>query len=253
MTDLSWLVARPIAHRGYHDAAAGVIENTPSAVAAAVERGFSIEVDLQETADGRALVFHDHTLDRLAEAQGPVVARSAAELVRVPMRTGSDRLWLLEDLFDLVDGRVTLVVEIKTLMTRAGQQDFVRRIADLGRAYKGPVAFKSFDPDMVGQLRAHAPDLVRGQVADATPNEHEYRRMTRMDRFIQRHLLHAVRTRPHFVSYCFRDLPAPGPAVLRALFGRPVMAWTVRSPADRAQALRHADQIVFEGFDPDAS
>ena len=52
MAGLDWLIARPIAHRGLHDEARGIIENTPSAIAAAVAADYAIEIDLQVTADG---------------------------------------------------------------------------------------------------------------------------------------------------------------------------------------------------------
>ena len=67
MPGLDWLTARPIAHRGLHDAAAGVIENTPSAFAAAIAGDYGIECDLQISADGEAMVHHDDALGRLTE------------------------------------------------------------------------------------------------------------------------------------------------------------------------------------------
>ncbi|MDJ0929890.1 glycerophosphodiester phosphodiesterase family protein [Breoghania sp.] len=84
MSAPDWLTARPIAHRGLHDASAGRIENSPNAVAAALERGFAIEVDLQETADQGAVVFHNDNLDRLTRETGPVRTRTLAELVTIP-------------------------------------------------------------------------------------------------------------------------------------------------------------------------
>jgi glycerophosphoryl diester phosphodiesterase len=52
---LDWLTARPIAHRGLHDAAHGIVENTAAAVRAAVAGNYGIEVDLQISADGEAM------------------------------------------------------------------------------------------------------------------------------------------------------------------------------------------------------
>ncbi|MEH0072277.1 glycerophosphodiester phosphodiesterase family protein [Pannonibacter sp. Pt2-lr] len=251
MTDHSWIVSRPIAHRGFHTASAGIMENSPTAIAEAMTRNYAIEVDVQETADGRALVFHDDDLDRLAEGTGPVLARTAAELTAIRMQKGTDRLWLLEELLEQVNGKVTLVVEIKSLMKPDAQADFVRHVADRVRGYKGPLVLKSFDPDMLSVLREHAPEIPRGIVADSTPNKGEYRQLTRMQRFIHRHLLHAPRTKPHFISYHYKDLPMMGPSILRKFFGLPIMTWTVRDPADRERALAFADQIIFEGFDTD--
>ncbi|WP_417671436.1 glycerophosphodiester phosphodiesterase family protein [Roseibium sp.] len=251
MTDVSAFLARPIAHRGYHDASTGCIENTPSAVSAAVAHNFAIEVDVQETADGEALVFHDYTLDRLAQGAGPVITMTSGELVRIPMQTGTDNLWLLSDLFDLIAGKVPLVIEIKSRLKPGAQADFVRRVVDQLAAYDGPACIKSFDPDMLSVARAHNPAVLRGIVADAARPEGDFARFTRMDRFILRHMLHIPRTRPHFISYGIRDLPSLAPSLWRKLFGLPVMTWTVRTEDQRHRASIYADQIVFEGFDPD--
>ncbi|MEM8744571.1 MAG: glycerophosphodiester phosphodiesterase family protein, partial [Pseudomonadota bacterium] len=82
MTDLNWLI-RPTAHRGLHDATKGIIENTPSAVQAAIDAGYAIEVDIQPASEGQAVVFHDATLDRLTHGAGNVVERTTAQLKRV--------------------------------------------------------------------------------------------------------------------------------------------------------------------------
>lgn len=249
--DLEAVFARPIAHRGYHNTDDGIIENTPSAIQQAVDRNFSIEVDVQETADGEALVFHDYTLDRLTEGTGRVIEQQACDLLGTHMKTGTDRLWLLRDLFDLVDGKVPLVIEIKSLLRRDAQGAFVRHVADQVADYKGPACIKSFDPDMLSIARTHRPHVLRGIVADGAEPGPEYARFSRVDRFILRHILHAPRTRPHFISYGVRDLPRAGPGFLRSVFKVPLMCWTVRTREQRETAQRHADQIVFEGFDPD--
>src|SRR5947199_9689840 len=76
----NWLTARPVAHRGLHDRARGVIENMPAAGAAAVAKNFAIECDIQLSADGEAMVHHDDTLDRLTEGSGTLNGRTSAEL-----------------------------------------------------------------------------------------------------------------------------------------------------------------------------
>lgn len=245
------IFARPVAHRGYHDADNGIIENTPSAVHAAVDKNFGIEIDIQETADGEALVFHDYTLDRLADGKGKVIEQTSADLVQLAMQTGTDKLWLLKDLFDLVGGKVPLVVEIKSLMRRDAQGDFVRHVVDQVAAYNGPICIKTFDPDMLSIAKGHNKSVIRGIVADAARPGPNYARYSRTDRFILRHLLHMPRTAPHFISYSVKDLPQIGPTVMRGLFKTPVMAWTVRTTEQRETASRYADQMVFEGFDPD--
>ncbi len=103
-----WLTARPIAHRGLHDAAAGVIENTPSAFRAAIDGGYGIECDLQISADGEAMVHHDDALGRLTDGAGRLDAMTAAALKRVAFKATADRMLTLGELCDLVAGRTTL-------------------------------------------------------------------------------------------------------------------------------------------------
>src|SRR5439155_6992976 len=114
MTGLDWLIGRPVAHRGLHEAAAGIIENTPSAFAAAIANGYAIECDLQITADGEAMVHHDEALGRLTEGSARLDAMTAADLKQVPFRATADHMLTLGDLCDLVAGRVTLVIELKS-------------------------------------------------------------------------------------------------------------------------------------------
>jgi glycerophosphoryl diester phosphodiesterase len=242
-----WLTARPIAHRGLHDAARGVIENTAGAVAAAVAGGYGIEVDLQLSRDGEAMVHHDDALGRLTEGSAPLVALSAAELKRVAFRATADRMMTLGDLCDLVAARVTLVLELKSRFDRDAR--LLARIAQVLAAYEGPVAAMSFDPYVVAGLRRMAPRLTRGIVAERRFDHAEWRGMSFWQRHGLAHLLHVPVTRPDFVAYRVDDLPAPATRLAR-LSGMPVLTWTVRNPAQRERAAQWADQMIFEGFRP---
>ena len=249
MRDLGWLTAHPIAHRGLHDRAAGRIENTLPAAEAAVARNFAIECDLQLTSDGVPVVFHDDRLDRLTEETGPVGARSHAELRTIRLRDTDAGIPTLEELLDVVDGRVPLVIELKSGWN--GDRRLEQAVAPIVTAYAGPAAMMSFDPASMAAIRRLAPSLPRGLVADATRGEH-WQRLSAPARFAQRHLLGAVTAWPHFVSYGIADLPANAPLMARHL-GLPLICWTVRTPAERDKARAWTDQITFEGFDPDAA
>lgn len=251
--DISWLTRRPIAHRGLHDASRGIVENTLPAAEAAIARGFPIECDVLLSADGTVVVYHDDTLERLTHGAGPVAAKTTAELKAIPFRDGDARVPTLQELLDLVDGRVGLIVELKSEFPRHPDDRLAERVAALVSRYRGPVVTKSFDPEVLAAMNRLLPEIAHGIVADDASDLEDYGRSTRIDRFVLRHLLHAPRTRPRFVSYCVRDLPAPGPWVARSIFGLPVISWTVRNEADRARALASADQIIFEGFDPETT
>src|SRR6202140_5244526 len=163
MSGLDWLTARPVAHRGLHDASAGVIENTPAAFAAAVAANYAIECDLQISADGEAMVHHDDALGRLTEGSGRLDALTSAELRRVAFKGSTDRMISVGELCDLVAGRVTLVIELKA--GRAGDERLAARAAAVLSGYPGPAAVMSFDPAQIVPLRTSAARLTRGIVA----------------------------------------------------------------------------------------
>src|SRR5436190_4976004 len=165
MSSHGWLTARPIAHRGLHDARAGRIENTPSAFAAAIAGGYGIECDLQVTADGEAMVHHDEALGRLTEGSAQLAELSTNELRRVAYRGCADRMISVGDLCDLVAGRVTLVIELKSRFD--GDYRLVARAASILSSYQGPAALMSFDPAQMAVLRQLAPALPRGIVAES--------------------------------------------------------------------------------------
>lgn len=247
MAHLDWLI-RPIAHRGLHDAAKGIIENTPSATQAAIDAGYAIEVDVQEAGDGEGMVFHDSVLDRLTEGTGPVNSRPSAELKRIRFKATSDRMQSLPDLLEQISGRVPLVIEIKGDWRTHGP--FERYLAELIGAYRGQAAVMSFDPYAIAALAQAAPELPRGLIAGPFRNPLFWGHLTPWKRFYMRNLLSAFIAKPHFVAYDIEALPSAAPWIWRRVLGRPLLTWTVRSDEQRRRAKRVADAMIFEGFRP---
>ena len=168
-----WLTARPVAHRGLHNRARGIVENMPSAFKAAIAGNFAIELDIQLSADGEAMVHHDDTLGRLAEGDADLRTLTAAGLRQVPFKDTGDRMMTLGELCDLTAGRVPLVVEVKSRFD--GDRRLVTRMTQVLSGYRGPVAPMSFDPDQVRAIRDLIPDRPRGVVAERDYNEEEWR------------------------------------------------------------------------------
>jgi glycerophosphoryl diester phosphodiesterase len=247
--NLELLFERPIAHRGLHDAGAGIMENSKSAVLRAVEAGYGFEVDVQMSADGEAIVFHDEKLDRLTNETGPVKTRSAAELQQIALKNSAhgDRIWTLAELLDEVGGRVPAIIEIKTLWDHDVR--LAKRTAELLAGYSGPVAAKSFDPEMVTAFGKTAPDVPRGIIGYAYPSDGD-EGLPVLKRFYLRNLLHWPKTRPDFISWAVRDLEMASVRFAHYATGAPIMTWTVRTEFDQARAGLHADQMIFEGFLP---
>ena len=243
-----WLTARPVAHRGLHDRARGILENMPAAAQAAVEGNFGIECDIQLTADGEAMVHHDDELGRLTEGSGALLGKTAAELKAVTFKDTPERMMSLGDLCALVDGRVPLVIEMKSHFDH--DRKLVARLVEVLTSYRGPAVAMSFDPDQVQTLREMMPQLPRGIIAETTYVEADWPETTPAQRRGMLHLRHAFRTRPHFVAFWVNELPAAAPWIARNIFGLPLLTWTVRSEAQRERAARCADQMIFEGFVP---
>jgi glycerophosphoryl diester phosphodiesterase len=247
VTGTDWLTARPVAHRGLHDAARGVVENTPSSVAAAIAGNYGIEVDLQITADGEAMVHHDRQLGRLTEGNARLDSLPAAELRRVPFKATADHMMTLGELCDLVAGRSTLLLELKSRFDPDPRLPL--RVAEILSGYSGPVAVMSFDPAQMLVIRHVAPRLLRGLVAERNyrPGHQNWVPLVRGKMGLLRQ---AMQSQPQFLAYSVKDLPSPLPFLVRYLARLPLLTWTVRTPEDRQRAARWADQIIFEGFRP---
>lgn len=205
-----------------------MIENTASAFAAAIAGNYGIETDLQISADGEAMVYHDDALGRLTEGSGALAAMSAEAIQAVRFKATGDRILTLGELCGQVAGRATLLLELKSRFD--GDLRLAQRMGEALASYAGPVAVMSFDPALIDAVRRMAPGLTRGIVAE-------------------RDLLRSMRVRPHFVAYGVKNLPALAPLAAR-LCGLPLLTWTVRSNAERHRAARWADQMIFEGFRP---
>jgi glycerophosphoryl diester phosphodiesterase len=247
-TNLDWLIARPVAHRGLHDEDHGVIENTPSAVQAAIAANYGIEVDVQITADGEAMVHHDDVLGRLTDGEGRLDQFTAAELKQVAFRGTTDRMMTLGELCDLNGGRSTMLVELKSKFDEDDRLPL--RVAEVLANYHGPVAPMSFDPGQMAILERIAPKLVRGIIA-AKYRPHPYwDLMPAWMRLGMGYLVTALTARPQFVAYAIADLPAAAPLFSRHVLSMPLLTWAVRTPSERRRAARWADQMIFEGFRP---
>ncbi|HLS24683.1 MAG TPA: glycerophosphodiester phosphodiesterase family protein [Beutenbergiaceae bacterium] len=160
-----------IAHRGNSSVAP---ENTMAAFESAWRAGADvIELDIQLTADGQAVVIHNDTLDATTDATGPVSTRTAAELGEVdagswfaPSFTGQ-RLPLLRDVLSWLRERdgLGLLVEFKGEWDPAPVSTVVEQIEDAGVG--GRIVVQSFAVSTVRALADVAPDLRRGLLIDS--------------------------------------------------------------------------------------
>ncbi len=237
----------PIAHRGLHDKTEGRIENSRAAVSAAIERGYGIEIDVQLTSDGAAVVFHDDTLDRLTEGVGPVRNRTRNDLAKLKLSGSDETVPSLREILEIIDGRVPLLVEVKDQDGALGYdaRPLEAAVAKDLEGYPGPVAVMSFNPYSVSALQTLAPGIPRGLVTDAFDSAHSNLPESQLERL--RRIEDFDRVGASFVSHNHRHLDMGAIGELKAR-GVPVLCWTVRSTEEEAIARRIADNVTFEQY-----
>ena len=242
-----WLTARPIAHRGLHSKALGLIENTIAAAAAAIAKNYAIECDIQRSKDGEAMVFHDFTLERLLRAEGRLDDFSAREIAGFAFKECDQSVATLPAFLAAIGGKVPLVVEIKSRFD--GDLRLADRAIAVVAEHGGPLCLKSFDPLILAHIRAVGVACPLGLVAQAHYDEDEWPELTLEQRIAMTDLRDYPRTRPDFLSWRVGDLPHAVPQLCRSGIGMPVVTWTVRSQSDLARGKTWADQVIFEGFE----
>ena len=192
---------------------------------------------------------HDDALGRLTEGSGRLAELSAAQIKSVQFKATADRILTLGEL--LRSG------SRPSHFASGAQKSLQRRCAGSWRGqpmsfprYRGPIALMSFDPELIELARSRYPALIRGIVAQRHYSHSEWKELPASARRNMGLLLHVPRSRPQFIAYSVRDLPAGPPLLMHALWKLPLLTWTVRSDKDRKRAARWADQVIFEGWRP---
>jgi len=242
--DFSWLAARPIAHRGLHDAARGIVENSLGAARAAVAGNYAIECDVQLSADGEAMVFHDSRLTRMAGREGRIGDFSAADLSAMRLAGSDETIPTLAETLTLVGHRAFVQIELKTLAGEVGPLE--QRVHEVLIDHNGPIAVIGFNPYSHAWFADRHPNVLRGL------DSHSYTaadnaRMAPEQRRAYARLEHVAIARPHFLALGLDMLPSKEAQLYREQ-GMPIVAWTVRSPDEWERVKGGCDNLIFEGF-----
>lgn len=237
----------PIAHRALHDVNDGRPENSLAAIRAAIAAGYGIEIDVQLSADGEAMVFHDYALDRLTEATGPIRLRKAAELGQITLKGGAEAIPTLETVLGEIAGQVPLVIELKDQDGSMGDDlgPLEEAVAQTVQGYTGDLAVMSFNPHSMARMATLSPDVPRGIVTSAYAYEDWPLPRATCDTL--REVPDYDRVGASFISHEVGDLSRPRVAELKDK-GAMICCWTVRGAVQEEQARKVADNITFEGY-----
>jgi len=242
--DASAFTGRLYAHRGLHDGNHKVIENSLAAFQRAVEAGYGIELDVQRTKDGHAVVFHDGDLRRICGNQRNLCHLTYEELKAIPLPDGT-AIPLFSEVLARVEGKVPLIVEIKHYGGAAQNAALALKVL---RDYDGPYCMESFHPLAVRHLKRHAPEVLRGQLADGSrwnPNE-----MGLFAHLALKHLVVNAVGRPHFVAYSRPEDHTLAIWLMKRVFHPLLAAWTIRDQETLKETHKAYGMLIFEGFSP---
>ncbi|USQ94275.1 glycerophosphodiester phosphodiesterase [Caulobacter sp. RL271] len=233
----------PVAHRGLW-AKDGAPENSLAAFQAACAGGYGIELDVQLTADGEAVVFHDDRLERMTGREGRLRDHTAAELGSYALMGTDETIPTLADTLTMIGHRAMVFIELKTPFGDVGPLE--RRVTEVLVDHNGPTAVIGFNPYSHAWFADHHPQILRGLDSYGWNDEGARKLAPEMRKSLAA-LEQVEIARPDFLALGLDMLPSPRADLYRAK-GMPIVAWTVRSP-DQWEGVRdHCDNLIFEGF-----
>ena len=243
--ELDFILKNPIAHRGLHDE--NNPENSISAFQAAISCGFPIEMDVRLSKDGKLVVFHDDSLDRMTGANLLVKNCSFEDLSVLRLSGSQERIPLFTDFLKEVNGQVPLLIELKN-MPSVNTKDFIALFCEELKEYKGEYAVQSFSPFYIKEYKKQRPDIPAGilATADSTKADFDNSPFWRIKARAVKNMSFNKSVKPDFISYHFTDYPNKA----TEKYTGPKLGWTVRSPEEEAIARKYANNIIFEGYMP---
>ena len=239
--DMSGLLV-DYAHRGLHGD--GIPENSLAAFARAATHQYGIELDVQLSRDGVPVIFHDDTLLRMCGVDGRLGDYDLSELKEMRLAgKGEHRIPTLAEVLEVIDGRVPLLIELKT-----GSKGLWQTVMPMLDEYTGPFCIESFDPRILSEVKKTRPRFARGQLVGRSVKERHTKSFI-VNFFLAALISHSA-SRPDFVA-C--DIEAKGNFsvfLCRKLFKVPVFGWTPRDPEQYKACKDKKMYTIFEGFLP---
>ena len=233
------------AHRGlYGD---GVPENSIEAFRRAREHGYGVELDVRLLADGNVAVFHDSGLQRITGMEGRVEDLTIEQLPNYFLETTMQTIPEFGQVLRLLNGRVPLIVELKT-----ADDNFVElceKVCEMLEGYHGIYALESFDPRCVRWLRMNRPHIIRGQLVMNFLKNKKPKTPWIFCLLMTNQMLNFW-TLPDFIAYQFSDRKTLSNWIATKLWKTPIVLWTVKNKREHNACLKKNRIPIFEKFEP---
>lgn len=242
--DMKELKKYDYAHRGFYEKDQSIPENSVPAFQRAVSKGFGVELDLQLTADGQVVVFHDDTLKRMCGVDKAVNQLTYQELQQYTLAQSGEKIPLFTQVLKVMGGKTPMIIELKPYHNT---EELCRKTCEILTVYKGSWCVESFSPEVVRWFRKNRPEIVRGQLMARFT--HKDKPLNLITAFLARNLFVNVLGRPDFIAY---DVEARKNWSLRTacrLFHAQEVCWTIRTPQLLWSVKADGALGIFEHFD----
>ena len=246
----SFLTKRPFAHRGYHSSLLNyqkIPENSLDAFRKAIEKNYSIEMDIHFTKDFKIIVFHDFFLGRLTTKSGFVFSKSL-EYIKGAKLSNNQAIPTIEEAFNLIDGRVPILLEIKySKHIRKNLEMFLNVLEEKLENYKGPLALMSFSTGLIKFIRKK--NLFKRFPLGLTTS---FPKVESLGNKIKNNKIEneIVSNKLQFISQDWRGIENSRIKRLKKL-DIAILSWTITSKEIEESLKGLVDNITFEHYEPD--
>ena len=238
----SWLIQHPIAHRGYHWEE-GIDENSWEAFVLAVEKKIPLECDLHLSRDGEVFIHHDYSLKRMTGQDINIGAVNSSELKELRTHQSQHGIVALDELLEMVQGRVPLVLEVKrSLRTPDLERGILEKLAN----YKGDYSLQSFNPKTLVYLRNHQKDSIIGLLS----GEQSLNHLFLPTRILLQSMTFVSLIKPDYIGFEWTGLHKRAPQEMRRVRDIPLISWTVNDKKSLGVSRLLADNIIYENLTP---
>lgn len=166
------------------------------------------------------------------------------ELQQFHLGDSTEKIPLLREVLQTVDGRVPLLIEIKMPgLSTAVCAGFQKEM----EGYTGMFCMESFNSLALRWCRRHMPQTLRGQLSGRFSKDDKVHLILRI---MARHLMLNFIGKPDFIAYDHRYADCPGFLIDRMLFRTPAFAWTVKDEHVYNRTRKKFDAAIFEHFHP---
>lgn len=230
------------AHRGLYKNVEGCPENSLAAFVAAVDKGYGIELDVQLTADGQVVVFHDFDLKRACQLDKLVTDLTYEELASFKLFGSQETIPLFSEVLELIAGQVPLIIELK--IEQKEVTPLCHAVRNCLANYTGLYCIESFSPLAVADFRKKQPQIVRGQLSGNL-----YGRQGILY-WLLRNLWFNILSKPDFIAYelgCEKNFWL---RLIKILYKTPLIAFTTQNLETYQQQKKFFTVQIFENFEP---